>query len=195
MQGINQSGTRGANKSMPSWVRTVITSIDKWSNWVGYAVMLTLIPMVLGGAYEVIARYAFKAPTVWSTDVTFMANGTMYMLGGAYALLKGSHVRTDMFYDKYSDRTKGIVDLITYLILFLPVMVVIFYISINDAIRAFELQEKSNAGLWQPILWPFRAVIPLAAVLLFIQGVSELLKSAWAIKTGQLYETHEKIEI
>jgi len=195
MHGTSQSNTMGNDPSMPSWVRKVINGIDKWSDWVGYAVMLTLIPMVLGGAYEVIARYFFKAPTVWSTDVTFMANGTMYMLGGAYALLKGSHVRTDMFYEKYSDRTKGMVDLIAYVVFFIPVMVVIFYISINDAIRAFEIQERSNAGMWQPILWPFRAVIPLAAVLLSIQGVSEILKSAWAVKTGRLYETHEKIEI
>lgn len=195
MQGTSQSSMMGKDPSMPSWVRKVISGIDRWSDWVGYAVMLTLIPMVLGGAYEVIARYFFKAPTVWSTDVTFMANGTMYMLGGAYALLKGSHVRTDMFYEKYSDRTKGMVDLIAYVFFFIPVMVVIFYISINDAIRAFEIQERSNAGMWQPILWPFRAVIPLAAVLLFVQGVSEILKSAWAVKTGRLFETHEKIEI
>lgn len=186
------SATEG--ETMP-WARALITRIDRWSDWIGHAVMLTFLPMILGGAYEVVARYVFNAPTSWSTDVTFMANGTMYMLGGAYALLKGAHVRTDMFYDRFSDRSKGWIDLITYLLFFLPVMVVIFYISVDDAIRAFEIKERSNAGLWQPILWPFRAVVPLMAVLLFVQGISEALKSWWAVRTGTLYAQHEKIEI
>ena len=184
-----------SSTGIPPWTRTVIAGIDRWSEKIGYLVMLTFIPMILGGAYEVIARYAFNAPTSWSTDVTFMANGTMYMLGAAYALLKGAHVRTDMFYDRFTDKTKGLIDLVTYLVFFLPVMVVVFFISVDDAIRAFEIQERSNAGLWQPILWPFRMVIPLTAVLLFAQGISEMLKSLCAVRTGSLYQTHEKIEI
>lgn len=181
--------------ALPAWTRSLITRTDLCSEWIGHAVMLTFIPMILGGAYEVIARYVFNAPTSWATDVTFMANGTMYMLGAAYALLKGAHVRTDMFYDKFSDRAKGLIDLVTYLVFFLPVMAVIFFISVDDAWRAYEIGERSNAGLWQPILWPFRAVIPLTAVLLFAQGISEMLKSLWAVKVGRLYEQHEKIEI
>jgi TRAP-type mannitol/chloroaromatic compound transport system permease small subunit len=195
MQDTRHTHEAGTAASMPPWTRAVISTIDRGSEKIGYLVMLTFFPMILGGAYEVIARYAFNAPTSWSTDVTFMANGTMYMLGAAYALLKGAHVRTDMFYDRFSDKTKGLIDLVTYLVLFLPVMAVVFFISVDDAIRAFEIQERSNAGLWQPILWPFRAVIPLTAVLLFTQGVSEMLKSLWAVRTGSLYQTHDKIEI
>ncbi len=185
----------GNGAALPPWTRSLIARIDRWTDKTGHLVMLTFLPMILGGAYEVVARYVFNAPTSWSTDVTFMANGTMYMLGGAYALLKGAHVRTDMFYDRFTDRTKGWSDLITYAVFFLPVMVVIFYISVDDAWRAFEIQERSNAGLWQPILWPFRAVVPLMAVLLFVQGISEALKSWWAVRTGTLYAQHEKIEI
>ena len=195
MQDTRHINETGNGAGMPPWTRPFISTIDRLSEKIGYLVMLTFFPMILGGAYEVIARYAFNAPTSWSTDVTFMANGTMYMLGAAYALLKGAHVRTDMFYDRFSDKTKGLIDLVTYLVFFLPVMAVVFFISVDDAIRAFEIQERSNAGLWQPILWPFRAVIPLTAVLLFAQGLSEMLKSLWAVRTGSLYQTHEKIEI
>lgn len=195
MQDTRHTPTADSSAAMPPWTRTVISRIDDWSERIGYVVMLTFIPMILGGTYEVIARYGFNAPTSWSTDVTFMANGTMYMLGAAYALLKGAHVRTDMFYDNFTDRNKGLIDLVTYLVFFLPVMVVVFFISVDDAYRAFEIQERSNAGLWQPILWPFRAVIPLTAILLFVQGISEMLKSLWAVRTGALYQTHEKIEI
>jgi TRAP-type mannitol/chloroaromatic compound transport system permease small subunit len=195
MDNDKKQAAPGNGAGLPPWTRSLIAGIDRWTDKTGHLVMLTFLPMILGGAYEVVARYVFNAPTSWSTDVTFMANGTMYMLGGAYALLKGAHVRTDMFYDNFKDSTKGWIDLLTYLVFFLPVMAIIFYISVDDAIRAYEIQERSNAGLWQPILWPFRAVIPLMAVLLFMQGISEMLKSLWAVKTGVLFVQHEKIEI
>lgn len=185
----------GAAAGVPSWARSLTRVIDRLTEGVGYLVLFTFIPMILGGTYEVIARYVFNDPTTWSTDVTFMANGTMFMLGGAYALLKGAHVRTDIFYDKFSDRTKGWIDLITYVVLFLPVMVLIFYISFDGALYSYSIQERSNAGLWQPILWPFRAVVPLTALLLLIQGISELIKSYYTVKTGRMFEHHEKIEV
>lgn len=186
-----------ALRSTPFWIRSIVLIqwIDRWSDRIGHLVMLTFIPMILGAVYEVIARYIFNAPTSWSTDVTFMANGTMFMLGGAYALMKGAHVRTDIFWDTFTERTKGRIDLITYVLFFLPTMALIFSISLGDAVRAFEMQERSNAGLWQPVLWPFRAVIPLTALLLFLQGLSEGLKSYWAVLTNQPFTTHEKIDI
>jgi TRAP-type mannitol/chloroaromatic compound transport system permease small subunit len=188
-------GGAGLAKGYPAWMDRLIGVIDAWSERFGYLVMLAFIPMILGGVYEVVARYAFNAPTSWSADVTFMANGTLFMLGSAYALLKGAHVRTDILYDRFSDRTKGWIDMVTYVVLFLPVMALILFISLDDAVRAFELKERSNAGLWQPILWPFRAVIPLAALALFVQGISELLKASIAVHTGRLYASHEKIEV
>ena len=186
-----------ALRNTPFWVRSIalIRTIDHWSDRFGYLVMLTFIPMILGAVYEVIARYVFSAPTSWSTDVTFMANGTMFMLGGAYALLKGAHVRTDIFWDKFSESTKGRIDLITYLVFFLPTMTLIFFISWDGLVHSFQISERSNAGLWQPIIWPFRAVIPLTALLLFVQGISELLKSYWAVLTNEAFVQHEKIEI
>ena len=83
----------------------------------------------------------------------------------------------------------------TYVVLFLPVMGLLTSISIDDVIKSFQINEKSNLGLWQPIIWPLRAVVPVAFALLFIQGISELLKSLWAVNTGTELVRHEKIEI
>ena len=74
-------------------------------------------------------------------------------------------------------------------------MAVLFAISIDDFIYAVSIDERSSSGAWTPILWPFRGVIPLAAFMLFVQGVSELLKSLWAWRTGQFLTVHEKIEV
>jgi len=124
-----------------------------------------------------------------------MSYGSLFMLGAAYALLKGAHVRTDMFWEKFSDRTKGVIDSVAYVVLFLPSMAVLCYMSLDELAYAWSIGERSTLTPWQPILWPFRAVVPLTAALLFLQGVSELMKSLWAARTGKLLVHHEKIDI
>jgi TRAP-type mannitol/chloroaromatic compound transport system permease small subunit len=124
-----------------------------------------------------------------------MSSSTIFMVGAAYALLKGAHIRTDLFWDGFSDRTKGSIDAVAYLLLFLPVMAVLFAISVDDAVYAFQIGETSQIGLWRPVIWPFRAMVPLAAALLFVQGISETMKSVWAARTGVVLSRHEKIEI
>jgi TRAP-type mannitol/chloroaromatic compound transport system permease small subunit len=113
----------------------------------------------------------------------------------AYTLREGAHVRTDIFWDKFSERTRGIIDSISYLLLFLPVMAVLFAISIDDFLYAYAIGERSTLGLWQPIVWPFRGVVPLSAALLFIQGISEFLKALYSVRTGEALVHHEKVEI
>jgi TRAP-type mannitol/chloroaromatic compound transport system permease small subunit len=140
-------------------------------------------------------RYLLNSPTVWAADITVMTYGSLFMLGSAYALLKGAHVRTDMFWDRFSVRTKGQIDSISYLLLFLPVMAFILFISVDDFLYSYSINERSDLGLWRPIVWPFRAVIPLSALLMFVQGVSELLKSLWAARTGEELVHTEKVEI
>ena len=140
-------------------------------------------------------RYVLNQPTDWAIQATVMSYGALFMLGAAYALQKGAHVRTDMFWEKFSDRTKGIIDGIAYAVLFLPTMAILFYLSISEFVYAWSIAERSTMTAWQPPLWPFRAVVPLAAALLFLQGISELMKSLWAWRTGALLVHHEKIEI
>ena len=177
----------------PVW--NVIRTIDRFTAAMMAVVALLLIPMILGNVVEVFMRYALDAPTVWAADVTVMTFGAFFMLGSAYTMLKGAHVRTDIFWDRYSDRTKGLIDSISYLFLFLPVMALLFFISIDDFAYAYSINERSTLSLWRPIMWPFRAVIPLAALLMFVQGISELLKSLWAASTGEVLVRPEKIEI
>jgi TRAP-type mannitol/chloroaromatic compound transport system permease small subunit len=173
----------------------VIRVIDRTTGWVGALVVLLLVPLILANVIEVFMRYAFNSPTAWAADITVMSSGTLFMLGSAYALLKGAHVRTDMLWEKFSERKKGMIDSLTYLLFFLPAMVVLFLLSWDDFLYAWSIDERSNLGAWQPVIWPLRGVIPLAALLLFTQGVSELLKSLWAARTGTPLAHHEKIEL
>ena len=99
----------------PGLIR-MVRAIDKFTDTTGVWVAWLNLPLVFVVAWEVIARYAFNAPTIWSFDLTYMLYGTIFMLGAAYALHKGAHIRTDFFYERWSDRTRGIVDSISYLV-------------------------------------------------------------------------------
>jgi TRAP-type mannitol/chloroaromatic compound transport system permease small subunit len=154
-----------------------------------------MLYLVVSITYEVVARYFFRAPTVWVFEASSMANGSAFMLGCAYALYKGAHVRTDIFWDNYSERTKGIIDFVSYLVLFFPVMITMMTISIDDVIHSYVTGERSQESLWRAIMWPFRAVIPLSAFLFMIQGVSEVLKCLYQIRYGREFEHREKLEV
>ena len=172
-----------------------IRAIDGITTWTAYLFALLVIPLIMANVIEVFMRYAMNSPTSWALDVTTMSFGALFMLGAAYTLLKGAHVRTDMLWENFSDRKKGIIDSVAFLLFFLPSMAILFAISIDDFFYSLSINEKSTSGVWQPVIWPLRAVIPLAAALLFLQGISEVLKSLWAVRTGVVLVHHEKIEV
>jgi TRAP-type mannitol/chloroaromatic compound transport system permease small subunit len=172
-----------------------IRGIDRFSDLTGKAISLVMLYLVATISYECFARYLFNAPTVWVLESSYMANGSAFMLGCAYALHKGAHVRTDMLYERFSERKKGWIDLVSYVALFYPALVILMAISIDDVIYAYSIRELSELTPWRPIMWPFRAAIPLAALLLMIQGVSETLKCWYQVKYNREFEHREKVEV
>ena len=169
--------------------------IDKFTDTTGTWVAWLNLPLVAVVVWEVVARYAFNAPTIWSFDLTYMLYGTIFMLGAAYALHKGAHIRTDFFFEKWSTRTKGVIDSIAYIVFFFPSIFTFLIVSGAEGWYAFEIGETSEQTPWRPILWPFKWVVPLACLLLLIQGISETLKSVYEARTGVELEHKEKIEI
>lgn len=174
---------------------TTIRIIDRFTDTTGMVVAWLAIPLVGGVAYEVIARYVFNAPTIWSFDLTYMLYGALFMLGAAYALHKGAHIRTDFFWDNFSPRTKGLIDSISYVVFFFPSFLILGVISYNEAHYSFLINETSDQTPWRPILWPFKYVVPIACLLLIIQGISEFLKSFYMARTGIELEHKEKVEV
>lgn len=179
----------------PRGYLAVIRTIDAITEWSSYLFLLLIIPLIFANVIEVFARYVLRDPTIWALDVTTMSYAALFMLGSALALLKGAHVRTDLLWEGFSDRTKGMIDSLAFLFLFLPTMAVLFYISIDDFLYSISINERGSSGAWTPVLWPMRGIIPLTAFLLFMQGISELMKSLWAWRTGEFLTKHEKIEV
>jgi TRAP-type mannitol/chloroaromatic compound transport system permease small subunit len=172
-----------------------IRVIDTFTDLTGSLFAWMSVPLVGAVAYEVIARYAFNAPTVWAYDVTYMLYGAIFMLGAAYALHKGAHIRTDFFWENFTPRTKGVIDSIAYIVFFFPSLAVLGFIGYLEADYAMRINETSDQTPWRPILWPFKFIVPVACGLLIIQGLSELLKSFYMALTGVELEHKEKVEV
>ncbi|HKZ04755.1 MAG TPA: TRAP transporter small permease subunit [Methylomirabilota bacterium] len=142
--------------------------------------------MTLAVAYEVTARYAFNAPTVWAYDLTYMLFGAQFMLAGAFTLLRGGHIRTDVFYERWSPRTRATIDAVSYVFFYFPGMLFVLYAGAGEAWSAWLIGERSDWSPWRPVIYPLKAVIPVTAALMVLQGLSELIKCLRVIRgTGR----------
>jgi len=159
--------------------------LDRLALWSGRVTAWLILPMVGSLVYEVGARYVFDAPTVWAYDMTFMLYGSFFMLGSAYTLMKKGHIRTDSFYGEWSPRTQGWVDVACYLVFFFPALAIFTWTGWDFFQKSWGQSERIVTSPWMPIVYPFKFVLPLAGLLLLVQGISELIKSVHAGMTGE----------
>ena len=169
--------------------------LDQVSIWSGRIAAWLLLPMVLSLCYEVVARYLFNAPTQWAYDMTFMLYGSFFMLGAAFTLQRKGHVRTDSFYSGWSARRQASVDLACYLLMFLPFVGVFVVIGWEYFLKAYVTNETFVSSSWQPITWPFKLSMPLAGLLLLIQGISECLKCIHTLREGSWPDAPVPVEV
>jgi TRAP-type mannitol/chloroaromatic compound transport system permease small subunit len=165
-------------------IASLIHALDQFSERSGRLVAWLIIPMVLGLVYEVTARYFFNAPTVWAYDTTYILYGTFFMLGAAFTLKRGAHIRTDMLYARWSVRTQGILDTICYIVFFFPPLIALLWVGAGFFLTSFERGERVVSSPWMPVIYPLKAVIPIACALLMAQGLAELARSIWAAIHG-----------
>jgi TRAP-type mannitol/chloroaromatic compound transport system permease small subunit len=172
-------------EDMPRWMAHTITWIDWFSLWVGRTVCWLTIPLFGAMVYEVIARYAFTAPTMWAYDISRMLYGALFMLGAGYALSKGVHIRADFLYRNWPEKTQGTIDSALYILLYFPGLIVFLLMSTDFAYLAWVRGERGMDTAWMPHMGPIKTVLPIGIVLLIIQGISELLKSLYAATRGR----------
>ncbi|HEX7787007.1 MAG TPA: TRAP transporter small permease subunit [Methylomirabilota bacterium] len=169
----------------PASLVRIVRVLDSISEYTGRLVAWLILPMVLSLVYEVVMRYVFDAPTIWAYDTSYMAYGTHFMLGAAYTLRHKGHIRTDFFYDHWPVRRQATLDAALYLFFFFPGIIFFFFAGYEQARHSWAIRETSEASAWRPIIYPFKSVMPVTAVLLLLQGVSEFVKSVYAARTGR----------
>lgn len=161
-----------------------LSVVDGISEWSGKTVSWLVLILTLIIGYEIIMRYVFNAPTKWSFDISYMLGGSYFLLGEAYTLLKKRHVRIDIFYNRFSERKKALIDIIFYLIFFFPLWIGLFYALIPYVYLSWTTGERSMQGYWMPILYPFKTVMPVGILLFLLQGIADFIRSVIVFRKG-----------
>jgi len=159
--------------------------IDRTNEIVFKAIMWLIFPLFFSLFYEVVARYGFRSPTIWSYDLTYMLYGTMFILCSPYVLGKNKHVRIDLFYERFSPKVKNLVDAILYVVFFFPAITVLLYKGIEYAITSWKIGETSGASPWRPPLYPLKTIFAIALFLLLFQGIVQFIKILHQLKEGE----------
>ncbi len=165
-------------KSFVKIIDRLNARVGEWASWL----MLILIGAI---TYEVVARYFFRAPTSWSLDATWILYGLYFMFGGAYTLMGRGHVRMDFFTSKMPLRRQQWIDIAGYLFLFFPLMILLLYSSYRFIVNSWAIFEKSAISQWRPPIYPIKALTAVALLLLFLQGIAELIKLLREISKGR----------
>lgn len=163
-------------------MRAIVRAADRVSYLCGVLAAILVITLVVLMLYDVVLRYAFNAPTTWGNDLNTFLMGSSFVLSIAYALSTDAHVRVDLLYNERTRPRLAYIDLVGMTLIVLPAVAWISWgllVHLEDAIRT---GERTGSGGWNPVVWPFRAVMFVGFVIFTIQIVAEIIKRiAWII--------------
>jgi TRAP-type mannitol/chloroaromatic compound transport system permease small subunit len=166
-------------------VQSVLHTIDGISTWVGKAAAWLIMVLMIVVCVEVFKRYIMNMPTAFIFDITNMLYGTLFMLCGAYTLAQNAHVRGDFLYSSMKPRTQAALDLVLYLVFFVPGIAALIYAGADYAGDSWRIAEHSNVTSNGPPVYHFKTVIPIAGALVMLQGFAEILRAIVCLKTGE----------
>jgi TRAP-type mannitol/chloroaromatic compound transport system permease small subunit len=166
-------------------VQRLLLLADHVSTWCGklFAWIILLLTGVV--CVEVFKRYILNSPTAWIFDADYMMYGTLFMMTGAYTLAQNGHVRGDFLYGSLKPRNQAWLDLILYLVFFLPGIGALVYAGLDFAHASWLIREHVSTTAEGPPLYHFKAVIPVAGVLMLLQGIAEIIRCVVCIRTGR----------
>ena len=165
-------------------IQKILHGMDQFAEWSGRIFVWLVIPLTGLVVFEVISRRFFDAPHIWSLEVIDFVYGPYFMLVAAYTLLHQAHVRIDVISAKFSSRTRGILDIITYLVFFFPFCTIVFVQGIVFAQTSWSIGETSDSAALS-VLPLIKTVIPVTFALLLIQGVANLIRSVMVVAKGK----------
>jgi len=180
-------------------MQTWLFRIDRFSQWSGKTISWLVLISTILISYDVLMRYLSKPLSstpldgfirqIWFTynysyDMSYYLYAILFMTGGAYALSRAQHVRGDIFYKNWSVKTQGKVDLFLYLFAFYPGILAMVSVGAQWAYYSFSIRERAFTSAAAPPLYPLKFVIPIAAGLMAIQGIAEVIRAYQAARTG-----------
>ena len=165
-------------------MQKLLLRVDRLSTFVGQTFSWLIVSLTLLISWEVFSRYALDHPHAWAFDAMIMMYGTLFMMAGAYTLSKNGHVRGDVLYSFFVPRTQATVDLVLYVLFFIPGVIALVWAGYNFAAESWAIHEHSNITSEGPAVYPFKTIIPVAGAFLLVQGIVEIVRCIVCIRQG-----------
>ena len=175
-------------------LQALIRGIDVVSYWSGKVFAWLIVALTFVVSIEVFKRYILNAPTAWIFDFNNMLYGTLFMLCGAYTLAAAGHVRADFIYIYLKPRAQATLDLVLYILFFIPGILGLIYAGADFAADSWRIGEHSTVTAEGPPVYHFKTVIPVAGVLVMVQGIAEILRCILCLRTGTWPARLEDVE-
>jgi TRAP-type mannitol/chloroaromatic compound transport system permease small subunit len=159
--------------------------VDRLSMWMGQTFAWCILILTFGVSYEVFVRYVLYAPTAWAFDLSYTMYGALFMMAGAYTLSRNGHVRGDFLYRLLPVWVQGAIDLVLFLFFFFPAVIALIWYGWPYFVQSWSFQETSVFSPASVPVFQIKALIPIAGVVLLLQGISEVVRCYRCIRTGQ----------
>jgi TRAP-type mannitol/chloroaromatic compound transport system permease small subunit len=159
-------------------------SIERFIGRIGRGAAWGALFIVVAQFAVVVLRYVFGLGSIWLQESIVYAHATLFLLAAAWTLAAGGHVRVDIFYADASPRRKALIDLCGALLLLLPFMLAILYLSLPYVSRSWAILERSREAGGLPLVFVLKTLIPLFAALLALQGLAQALRAWRALGSG-----------
>jgi TRAP-type mannitol/chloroaromatic compound transport system permease small subunit len=174
-------------------MQRALLAVDRFSTFIGKAAAWTVVGLTVLISVEVFSRYVLNQPHGWVLDAQIMLYGLLFMAAGAYTLSKNGHVRGDVLYGFFRPRTQASIDLVLYVLFFLPGVVALTWAGWTFANESLAIREQTfNAD---PIpVYPFKFVIPFSGAVLLLQGIVEIVRCVICLRVGAWPARDEDVE-
>lgn len=174
-------------------MQALLLRVDRFSTWIGQAFAWLIVALTLMITWEVFSRYVLNDPHDWALNAQIMMYGTLFMMAGAYTLAKGGHVRGDVLYGFFRPRTQATIDLVLYVVFFLPGIVALTWAGWSYFQDSLAIREKTFSATPLP-LYPFKFIIPFAGAMLLLQGAVEIARCVICLRDGYWPSREQDVE-
>lgn len=161
-----------------------LTVIDTFNARVGQVIALILLPTLFCILYEIIARYVFAKPTMWASELMIYFCAVLYVLGAAWTLQVGRHVKIDMVYSRLSPRGQRVLDLITFPF-FTLYLVMLLWVGFRFALDSIAIRESSGTP-WNPPIYPMKSIFVIGCAMLMLQGAAKFIRDIYYVRSGKV---------
>ena len=156
--------------------------VDKMNLWIGKVFAFLILFLVLAIMYEVASRYFFNAPTRWSNEISQYLLTGVVMLGAGFCLVHDGHVRVDILYRNFSPRARAVVDLVSFLMIFIFVAAMVW--KGGELCYDALIHDKRSMTILEMPLFPSMVLVPIGGVLLGLQGLVRAIRGLYLLANG-----------